>query len=255
MANKKKPKRRIRLSILLIPVLVIVLIVGVLFLFNGKSTSKDGKAYIKKQEALKVSEITKTLKQKRKDDRKAAIDAGMISVFDLLEDYVFYGDSRVVGYDVYNYLEPGRVFAAAGHTYLNVEEWDQQLKDYNPSTIIISYGVNDMGLGLDDIEGGYDGLAKEKIQHILSIVPDAKIYVCTIIPCTQVALERSPNWGNYNRFNEKLKIACDAFEQCTLVETASLGNGGNAPIYAEDGIHFLSSFYPTWLQRIVDAMD
>ena len=249
MKNKNRKMVWIFAAVLLIAAIVV-------FLLLNQSDSSKGIAYIQKQEELKVDDIQDTLLKKKQAERKEAIAQGKLDVFSLVDDFVFYGDSRVMGYDVYGLLDANRIFAGTGYTFKNVEEWDESLKNLNPSYVFISYGINDLGLKLDEVyEYGYDGLAKEKMNHILEIVPNAKIYLCSIIPCSPSVTQEHPAWANYKNYNEKLKKACSAIENCTYVDTAPLADEGNANIYSGDGIHFTKSFYTDWLNAIVDSMD
>lgn len=244
-----------RNKMLLLVLVCIMLIVSVYLIFFRKDKTEKGVAYLEKQEQLKVEDIQSTLQKKKQAERKQAIENGELDVFSLIDDYVFYGDSRVMGYNVYGFLDPNRVFAASGNTLASIPDWDGQLQSLNPSYVFISYGVNDMGHNLDGIEGGYDGLAKTQMNHILDLVPNAKIYLCSIIPCSPEALSKNAEWGNVSTYNAKLEKACAAIENCTYVDVTGLADGGNAPIYSGDGIHLTSSFYSTWLNAIVDAMD
>ncbi|MGM9946520.1 SGNH/GDSL hydrolase family protein [Floccifex sp.] len=244
-----------RNKMILFLLILIVFVSGIYFIFFNSDKTEKGIAYLEKQEQLKVEDIQSTLQKKKQAERKQAIENGELDVFSLIDDYVFYGDSRVMGYSAFGLLDSNRVFAASGNSLNNIPDWDSQLQSLNPSYVFISYGVNDMGLNLDGIEGGYDGLAKTQMNHILDIVPNAKIYLCSIIPCSPEALNKNPEWGNVSNYNAKLEKACSAIESCTYVDVTGLADGGNAPIYSGDGIHLTSSFYSTWLNAIVDAMD
>ena len=240
-----------------ISIVVIALIIGcVCFNMFSQSKTDKGIAYLQAQEKLKVEDIQEELNKKKQAELQSAVEQGNLDVFSLVDDFVFYGDSRVMGYYVYNLLDANRIFAGRGNTLSNVSDWDEQLRSLTPSNVFISYGVNDMGSDLDnDYEGGYEGLAKVQMNHILEIVPNASIYLCSIIPCSPEVTKEKPYWAKYEDYNSKLQKACNAVEACTYVDVTGLADGGNANIYSGDGIHFSPSFYTDWLTAIVNKMD
>lgn len=249
-----KKKRKINIKVILVGVVVIALVIGIV-LFR-KNNTLAGADYIAKQGKLSTEDVSQVLVSKKRDEQQAAVNEGRLDVFFLLNDYVIYGDSRVMGFYIFDFLDQSRCFADSGNTLLDVDMWNESLASMMPSNVIISYGINDLGLDLNsEVEGGYEQLAKDKMNTILSIVPKAKIYLCGIIPVAPYALPEQPLWGNYEMYNEMLQSACSAVEQCTYVDDEVLADGGNAPIYSEAGVHYTRSFYPVWTQYILSKMD
>ena len=191
--KKKKRRSQVRLNrnTLIIGVVVIVVFALLIHFIFGRNNNSAGIEYLEKQQSLKIEEISDELATKKSKERKQAVEEGKIDVFALLDDYVFYGDSRVMGFKAYGFLEEGRVFAESGNKLTDVDQWKDELEQYNPSNVIISYGANDLIMGFDGQEGGYDGLVTEKMNLILQSVPNAKIYLCAIIPTTKNAIKKA----------------------------------------------------------------
>lgn len=235
--------------------LILIVLVCVFFLRSvlPSDNTLKGQTYIKKLEAESITTVKKKVMKKRVALRKLAIEDGKLDVYSLFEDYVFLGDSRVMGYKNYNLLDSTRVMADTGANIQFVDQHLDEIKNLQPSTVILSYGVNDMGLDLNSSEGGYGALYEKEVNKILEVDPDAKIYICSIIPCTPATLESSPRWGNTTKYNAQLKKICKK-NKWTYIDCTSLADGGNADIYQDDGIHFLSPFYQVWANTITSAI-
>lgn len=248
--NKRKNSSK-RISIVLV---LILFLIGFLYLKrNTQVDTSQGIQYVTKLENKDITSVKKKVMKKRVAEKKEAIKDGDMSVYSIFDDYVFFGDSRVMGFESYDFLESSRVLADSGATIKNVSNHLEEVKSLQPSTVILSYGVNDMGMEINSEKGGYGSVYASEVKKILDIVPDAKIYVCSIIPCTQEALENSPAWANVDKYNSELKKMCKK-NHWVYVDTTSLADGGQADIYQEDGIHFLSSFYEKWATVITDSI-
>lgn len=237
-------------------VLIIGCILVFLFFLLNNNEAEEGVQYLQNQEALKVSDIEDEMKQLRSEDRKKAVESGQVDVFALFDDYVIFGDSRVYGFGTYGFMPSGRVFAGGGDTILNVDDWLSTLKSLSPSNVYLSYGVNDMGLNLDETEAGsYGDLYEQQVNKILEICPDSHIYVNSIIPATPAAVEESPNWSNVDGYNAQLKKICEKNGWTYVDNTALVEGKSTDSIYQSDGIHFLNSFYTPWAQNMIDASE
>ena len=148
--NRKKTERKSYKFIVYL--LVFVLGIGTVFYFIfRKPSTTPGIEYIQNLEAKEIDNVAKKVHKKRVDELMNAVETGKIDTFSMFDDFVFYGDSRTLGWQTYGYLPAARIFAGSGHTILNINEWEETLKELKPSTIYFSYGVNDMGLGLSII--------------------------------------------------------------------------------------------------------
>ena len=230
--------------------IVIVLVILGVWLFFPRTNTTLGLEYIQKQEKLSVDSVSSELAKLRKEEMRKAQDAGTLNPFSLFRDYVIFGDSRVMGFSSYGYLESSRVLAGTGHTINNIPDWQDNVKTIRPSNVYFSYGVNDMGLDIDSQEGGYDGVYEGHIKKVLKNCPkDANVYVNSILPATEEAVKKSPAWNQVKKYNKKIKKMCEK-NGWTYIDNDEITDNGKADIYQPDGIHFASSFYPTWALRM-----
>lgn len=223
----------------------------VLYLIFGRNVSTaEGIAYIKNQEALTVEEVQKSLKKQDKKEKIDLLNSGDVSAFSLFSDYVFYGDSRVVGFAAYELLDSNRIFASTGDSVTSMANWNESLASVKPSYIIISYGANDVVAGYDVKE--YKQMTIDNIKAVVEICPNAEIYVNSILHVSSAALADNQNWNNIDAYNTALQEACKE-NKWTYINNDSLTDG-KTDIYEQDGIHFISSFYTSWADNIVRAM-
>lgn len=220
--------------------------------FTSKGHTSEGVAYIKEQEALKTKKLSKKLTNKRIEEKTTLIKEGKIDVFSMFDDYALYGDSRVYGFGSYGFLPWNSVFAAAGNTILNITDFNDQVKQINPSNLYFSYGVNDMGLDLKKEGGTYADLYEEKVKEVLKIVPKAHVFINSIIPPTAETLAETPRWGKANEYNTQLKAMCEK-NGWTYIDVTSVTGNGDPEYYQADGVHFIRDIYPIWAQKMIDA--
>lgn len=225
-----------------------------LFLAARHPLDRRGKDYLIAQKGKDVEGIQAVIDSMQAHELRQQLEAGTVQIFDVFQDYLLLGDSRVVGFWTYGFLPPENVLADAGHTILSIEDQLPEIQKRQPGNIIISYGVNDMGLEIGKNEGGYDAVFEPLVRKILEASPKSQIYICSIIPATPQARERTPRWDQTEAFNSKIKAMCERSEW-TYIDTASLSRDGTAEIYQEDGIHFLEGFYVQWAFRIYEAME
>lgn len=177
-------------------VLILVLCICLFSLINFKGDTAEGVAYIKAQESIKTDKLKKKMVKKKKVELMEAVENGKVDVFSLFYDYVLLGDSRVKGYTTYQFLQASNCLSGSGYSILDVDKFLDQIKLIKPSRVYLSFGVNDMGFKLDNTdEGSYGQLYEKQVNKILEIVPNADIYVNSIIPVTPETLVKTPNWS------------------------------------------------------------
>lgn len=180
------------------------------------------------------------------------MDSGAIDVIAAFDDYALFGDSRAYGLKSYGVLDPDFVYAEAGHTILNCTDYKDVIQQTRPARLVFSYGVNDMGLEIGgDGDHAYAQTFEQKIDELLAVVPDAKVFVCSIIDVTPSAKERSPRWDKAARYNAQLQEMCQR-RGWIYVDNDPLGNDLSS--YQEDGVHFTPDFTWTWARNIAKTM-
>ncbi len=198
---------------------------------------------LKREEYLKKKDREEYL-EKREAYRQTLEEDG---VWEQFKDYVFLGDSRVVGYDVFGYLPSERVLAVAGDTILAISDNMDRVRELDPRYIFISYGINDVGIGFWQNGEEYVDAFREKIGELQKEFPDAQIFVNSIIPATEEAVAGMPVWGKTPEFSEAVRSMCledgiPFIDNGPLIEEHS-------DLYAGDGVHLQTEFYSYWAEN------
>lgn len=82
-------------------------------------------------------------------------------------------------------------------------------------------------------------------------LPDTQIYVNSILPVAQAAIQKDARFGCVPDFNVKLKELCES-EKIEFIDNTELVK---AEYYEVDGIHMSSNYYPEWLNHMAEVAD
>lgn len=168
-------------------------------------------------------------------------------LWDAFEDFVFLGDSRVVGFDVYGLLPSDRVLAEAGDTINSITNRMDTIKSFSPKYIFISYGINDIGIGFWPTAEEYTSAFSEKLHELQKELPDAEIYVNSIIPARGDAAQAYPVWQGIPEYSEAVRQMCER-EGFAFIDNASVIEE-HMDQYADDGVHMQPDFYRYWAEN------
>lgn len=236
----------------------LIIIIAVIVIVKHGSTEADedlesGISYIQALENKDVSEVENAVKALKKAEKKAAFENGEIDVWQQFDDTVIMGDSRAVGFYVYEFLEQRRVLAAGGDTIRNISDNIEALKNLNPGNIILCYGLNDISIGYWNTAEEYLAEMDQMIALLHENLPNAVVYVNSIIPAIDPAFSRAPIWRNIPDWNVEIKKHCEEnnVPYIDLTDTLAAHPG----LYNEDGIHVPREFYQYWAIDIVTEVN
>lgn len=227
----------------LLPLVLFLLLILWIFVFPAKRAAASatdaevasGVQWLQEQEAHSPDDVEAELKAIRqaeldamRDEWRAKLYSGEISVWSLFEDYAMLGDSRTSGFTYYGYLAPERVFADSGATIKKVIDHLEELVALNPSIIFLTYGINDVGIGY---------------------WPTPEDYVCSIIPALEPAFKRGPAWREIPDYNDAVRAFCEE-NGTPYVDITQLCEE-HTDLYQDDGVHLLGGFYPLWGTELI----
>ena len=162
-------------------------------------------------------------------------------------DIAIMGDSRAMGFSSYNLVDESHVFAALGGTIRDIDTYTDQLVSLNPSNIILCYGLNDVGYwsSVNDYLSDLD----KTIEELQTLLPQAIVYVNSIIPVTSSALESyskevSERIQDIPDWNEAISQHCEdnSIPYIDITEEVET----HRDLYDVDGIHMQKAFYEYW---------
>lgn len=172
---------------------------------------------------------------------------------DIFKNSVFLGDSITDSLSFYKFLEKSNVVAKFGLTAKKAVDEIPNIVNKDPKSIFIMFGMNDMIINDDSQKFKNDYL--ELIQAIREQLPNAKIYINSILPVDSKAKNKKSALTNENidKFNEVLKkLSKD--ENIEYLNIASIFDD-NTDLFEPDGIHIKYKFYKLWLDFIIERID
>ncbi|WP_416198209.1 MAG: SGNH-hydro domain-containing protein [Sporanaerobacter sp.] len=169
---------------------------------------------------------------------------------EIFKDDLFVGDSITDSLSFYEILEEKNVIAKLGLTVVQGEKEINNIKKANPSNIYLLFGMNDVLMGIDGQKFAKN--YAEFVHKIQDELPDANIYVQSVIPVSPNVKQKKPLLNNVNidKFNEALMQMCKD-ENINYIDLRPILEN-ESELYEPDGIHLKYKFYKLWLNYLID---
>ena len=120
----------------------------------------------------------------------------------------------------------------------------------NPSNIFLCYGLNDVSIGIWPTPEDYVTQYAEIIAEIQAQLPDANIFISSILPARDPAFQKSTAWYNIPQYSSAVKGMCDSTAHCYYVDNDAIADE-YASLWEVDGIHVQRDFYPHWAANLI----
>ena len=258
MTNKKSGKKPVRYIIFLL----ILLVFAVTFLLNLFSCNRDAdvleKTMNESMAALtafnysKVTTVESELERLELTEGRTTFDATKpltgAEYQKIFKGNIIIGDSITEGLTAYEYLTEETVYSKIGASLINGDDLFKSAAEANPLRVVFAFGINDML--------NYNGKCEPFIERYRQVIkefkknsPKTKIYINSITVPGPDAIKEHPVLANYNEFNRQLKELCKDMKIGFIDNTKIFEN--NPDLYAGDGIHLVSSYYPMWMNNII----
>ena len=124
---------------------------------------------------------------------------------------------------------------------------DETVKKLKPRVIFLSYGSNDVEMYEENVST-FIKEYKKVIKTLSEDLPNTKIFVNSIFPVRKDALEKQPAYAYIEEYNKRLQKMCDELQIAFLDNT----DIARTEYFEEDGIHFIASFFPIWMERMAE---
>ncbi len=161
------------------------------------------------------------------------------------------GDSMVEGMDAYEVLYSSNTIWQRGKRIDDMSDQLEKAVTYNPSAIILSYGLNDVQLWNGRVDS-FINAYNNSLENIRKALPNTTIYVCSIFPVSQEAIDRDSSFQYINLFNDRLQQLCND-KGISFIDSRYLLSNVSNP-YGPDGIHPKAFFYKEWANDIMSKM-
>lgn len=162
---------------------------------------------------------------------------------------VFVGDSITEGLSYCDYMNESNVVAEKGMTVAKAKKRVNDIVSPKPENIFIMFGMNDVLYGMSSEKFALSYL--ELIKMIKAKLPDANIYIESILPVEAKVEKKKPALNNRNieNFNRAL-IDMAKREDINYLNVASVVTKSSENLHEGDGIHYKYKFYDLWLEYI-----
>ena len=253
----KSEKDRVLQTAVIVAVGILVIggITVALRLSNPQKDTKKGTEILKTMDAMDVSKADKKIKELEAQEREAEQDAEEQPASEKFTDCLVMGDSITQGLYEYGVLDQANVQAdrGAGVSVGDNEKLADHItraKEMKPSVLFLSYGMNDVGAQNGDADG-FIKAYRPLIRDLKKSLPDTKIYVNSILPAAQTAIDQNSVYAEIPKFNQKLKKLCEK-EKVTFIDNTDLVK---QEYYAGDGIHMSTGYYKEWVNHMAEVAE
>lgn len=163
------------------------------------------------------------------------------------QDTVILGDSIAEAISSYDFLGTDVVLYKRGVSIGKADELIDRAIALNPKCVFMEFGMNDLLYYSGDAKAfGKD--YRKKIEKIQAALPNAEIYINGVLPIQQSAINKQPDLGKYQEFNQELMTMCKEMS-LTFIDNTFLVEGHDE-LYEQDGKHLVKSYYPKWLTHM-----
>ena len=247
---KKKQKKKLRILIICaaaaVLVLIIVLIIqGVRRLTAPQVDTAEGVEYIRSEEATDISSVGEKISRL---EQQAENTEDTRSIRERFSASAVMGDSIAAGFTAYDVLSPASVIAENSVLLSDMDAQVERAAVLQPQIIFLSYGLNDVTQEDGDADT-FTGEYRAFIEKLKTAVPNAHIFVNSILPVRTEAIESEPLYENIAGYNTALEEMCSQLQVGYIDNTSLIQD----EYYEPDGIHFQAEFYSVWAQRMAEV--
>lgn len=235
--------------------LVIGIIVLAVRIMHPRVDSSEGEKRLKELAKVNVQEVDARIQELEKKERQSSEDWQNRSYNEKFANCLILGDSITQGLTVYEYLDQAHVNAQKGVGVVSPEESGlsgilPQVVSASPQKLFIALGMNDTIAARADGDVFRDAY-KAVLDELKEALPNTQIYVNSILPVSQAAVQSDERFACVPQFNEKLKELCES-EKVGFIDNTELVK---EEYYESDGRHMSNDYYPEWLDHMAEVAD
>lgn len=237
----------------------IVFVIGVIIvavrLSNPRKDTTKGVKILETMNQTDVAKVNKKIKKLEEEERKALREADDRPASEKFADSLVLGDSITQGLYEYGVLDEANVQAdrgtgVSGTNSEKLTEHIEKAKEMQPGTLFLAYGMNDVGAQNGDA-AGFIKAYKPIIRDLKKSLPDTKIYVNSVLPAAQSAIDKNTVYAKIPEFNQQLKKLCEK-ENVVFIDNTELVK---QEYYAGDGIHMSPGYYKEWVNHMAEVAE
>ena len=240
--------------VLIVLAVVLMLVFAISKLVSQKPSAAVSQEYLISLESGDVDAVNKEVREVHvRVNKELGLDEAS-EVWVELEDCVFMGDSRVVGYEAFEFVPSDRVFAFAGAHITDARDSADKVGNMRPEIIFVAYGLNDIGIGLWPKAEDYAAETVKTIEVLQAASPGSVIVVSSVLPAVGPGLSADPNYPRIPEYNDALATALKDMKGVVYADCTNVAKE-NENLYAADGLHLQQDMYPLWISAQYQAYE
>ncbi len=246
---KQKTKRNLLLCAAAATVILLALLIvsGVSGLMDSSADTGAGVEYITQEEAGSVTEIETKINRMEQSASEGGSGDGR-SVRERFTRAVVMGDSIAQGFAEFDVLPASSVTAELDGSLTRLDSQIEATDRISPGTVFLALGLEDVAA----TNGDTDVFISEYtavLDRIRQELPGVNVFVNSIFPVQQTAVDNEPLLDQIPAYNEALKALCSSRDIGFIDNTELVQD----QYYDPDGIHFRAEFYPIWAEHMAEV--
>lgn len=248
--------RVLRFAVLMMTALLITgtAIVG-LRMKNLRVDSSEGEKKLKELEEKDVQEIDERIRKLEEEEEKALEERKNQTIEERFAGCLILGDAVCQGIYEYEYLDAGTVSAGQNLCVASPDETGLtdmllQAAADAPQKIFLVLGRGDIETRGEDAEvfaEEYKGM----IETLKESLPDAEIYVNSILPVSEETARENEVYELIPEYNKKLSKLCESMNLIFIDNTEFM----KEEYYEEDNVHMTAAFYSDWISYMAEQTE
>lgn len=244
----------LRMAIVLVVMLFLAgaAVVGIKSM-NPRPDTAKGMEKLEEYNKVKVSDVEKDVAAFEEEEAKALEAWNKRPNSEKFENTLILGDFTAQG--VYEQEVLGESFVLARESSCvhdldgtGVAENLEAAAKKRPQVIFLLLGVNDAALESGSA-AAFEKDYKAFLNQVKDKLPDTKIYVNSILPVQQKAIEEAEGLADIPEYNERLQKVCKE-ENVVFVDNSDLVK---EDCYKDDGKRMRQRYYTAWIKRAVEV--
>lgn len=130
----------------------------------------------------------------------------------------------------------------------DVTKYIEEAAAAKPKVLFIELGINDT-----IAEGGsadlYESEFRAFLEKVKNQLPDTTLFINSILPVQQKAIDENPGYANVDEYNQRLKKICKE-EKITFIDSTGLVKD---EYYKGDGKHMAKDYFTLWIALLADV--
>lgn len=246
----------LRLAIILVVLLFLAgsAVVGIRYM-NPRPDITEGMKKLDEFNRVKASEVEQEVAELEKEEADELEKRSKRPNSEKFQDTLILGDFTAQG--VYEQEVLGESFVLARESACvhdpdgtGLTEKLDEAAEKNPQVVFLLLGVNDAAL-----DSGSASVFEEDYRAFLNQVkeklPDTRIYVNSILPVQQKAIDEAEGLRDIPEYNERLSKVCKE-AKAVYVDNSDLVT---EECYKDDGKRMRQRYYTAWIKRAVEVAE